>query len=64
MKFSVCMPIKLREEDCNRFRQLLSLSSIPCRNEYLALLTKRTRLYFLVAKFQDILRMSSPLKSA
>ena len=44
--------------------RLLSLSSITCRNEYLALLTKRTKLYFLVAKFQDILRMSSPLKSA
>lgn len=46
-----------------RFTVLLSLSSITCRNEYLALLTKRTRLHFLVAKFQDILRMSCPLKS-
>ena len=43
---------------------LLSLSSIACRKEYFPLPIKRTRLYFLVAKFHAILSMSRPRKSA
>ena len=43
---------------------LLSLSSIACRKEYFPLPIKRTKLYFLVAKFHVILSMSRPRKSA